>query len=132
MLLLHRLSIVFVAIFLPVLLMGVAVLSWQMGDRFNAILAIAVIAVIFICWGISHLLTGHECRDMTEDERVEFNRMAMRRGAQLALLFGCLLFASVATVCYTFGEFPIAYVAPLWVGAIIAMPIMYYLRKPIR
>ena len=134
--LLHRISVVFVALVLPVLFMGVAVLSWQMGNRFTEIFSIATIPFIFICWGLSHLLAGRECREivqhMTEDERAEFNRMAMRFGAKVALFFGIPLGAASATAYYTFGESHVAFLVPLLVGVIIAMPIAYYQAKPIR
>ena len=133
---LHRVSVIFVAFILPLLLASMAALAWSAGDRLVAIFGIAVIPVIFICWGLSSFLAGPERREiarhMTNDERNQLSRMGGYFGLKVGLFFAAPIASAAVLAYYASGPTLVAFGIVFVVGLIVGLPILHHQSKPIR
>jgi len=134
-LMLHNLSVIFCAVILPMILVAMALLSWQIGNRGTAILAIATIPFLFLCWGLSHLLAGRERRDiyrhMSGDERDELSRMSAFFGLKVGVFCVLPITAASMATYQMFGQSWIAGAIAFTISLVMLMPIAYRMAKPI-
>jgi Zn-dependent protease with chaperone function len=116
---------------LPILL---SLMFFLLGDTKWAIIALGLIPLFFICWGLSILLSGQRLREiehhMTETERQQFNELAKTYGIKVGLFFSVPMGATYFILSYIIGVKNYAYyIVAFGVFFLIWLPFGLWHRK---